>query len=371
MKVCILSMQRVANFGSLLQSYSLKKTVESLGHEVSFIDIERRDLDDVLLNGSRQKFAEEHEARGSVISKLKKIDKYAINRLHIKKRAKMQSRCFEKFRTNELGIDNESNDRKYDVCIIGSDEVFNCLADTPWGFTSQLFGDVHQADKVITYAASCGATTYDILPEPARDRIKQAFENVSAFSVRDENTVNFVKCMTDKQISVNYDPVIMKNFDEEMAKCSLPKQLKNYCIVYSYYNRIHDEKEIKAIVKFCKKHKLELVSVGAPQMWIRNHLVLNPFETLLAFKQADFVITDTFHGTIFSAKYSKRFATITRASNKNKLLDLISRLGVEQHLIDDMEHLEKAYLCNDFVDRIKGIQEEARTSAIEYLKKNI
>ena len=49
MKVCILSMQKVQNFGSLLQSYSLKKIIESLGHEVSFIDIEPIPEDDKLL----------------------------------------------------------------------------------------------------------------------------------------------------------------------------------------------------------------------------------------------------------------------------------------------------------------------------------
>lgn len=51
MKVCILSMQKVPNMGSLLQSYSLKKILESMGHEVHFIDIEKRNSDDELLNG--------------------------------------------------------------------------------------------------------------------------------------------------------------------------------------------------------------------------------------------------------------------------------------------------------------------------------
>lgn len=43
MKVCILSMQRVGNMGSLLQSYALKTTIERLGHQVEFIDIEKRE----------------------------------------------------------------------------------------------------------------------------------------------------------------------------------------------------------------------------------------------------------------------------------------------------------------------------------------
>ena len=49
MKVCILSMQRVGNMGSLLQSYALKTTIERLGHQVEFIDIEKREDDYKLL----------------------------------------------------------------------------------------------------------------------------------------------------------------------------------------------------------------------------------------------------------------------------------------------------------------------------------
>lgn len=44
MKVCILSMQRVGNMGSLLQSYALKTTIERLGHQVEFIDIEKEKM---------------------------------------------------------------------------------------------------------------------------------------------------------------------------------------------------------------------------------------------------------------------------------------------------------------------------------------
>ena len=103
----------------------------------------------------------------------------------------------------------------------------------------------------------------------------------------------------------------------------------SFCIVYSYYNRIHKKEEIDRIKSFCKKNKLEIVTVGAPQMWVKNHLVLTPFELLKVFKKASFVITDTFHGTIFSVRYSNKFAVLLRDSNKNKLFDLVCRLGIK------------------------------------------
>lgn len=94
MKVCILSMQRVGNMGSLLQSYALKTTIERLGHQVEFIDIEKREDDYKLLGDYKQKYDKEKETTG-LIGKIKKTDRYALNRLRIKKKSIDQENVFE------------------------------------------------------------------------------------------------------------------------------------------------------------------------------------------------------------------------------------------------------------------------------------
>lgn len=369
MKVCILSMQRVGNFGSLLQSYALKKLLEQCGHSVSFLDIERNDADDQMRQGKALSSAvREH----GFVHKLKKLDRYALNRLTIKKLAQKQDTGFEHFRRRMLGMEGNANNSRYDCCVIGSDEVFNCMSESPWGFTSQLFGNVKQARGVITYAASCGATTFEDLPEAVADRIRQAFENVSAFSVRDENTRQFVSRLTDTPAEEYFDPVVVGDFDQEIQNAALPQNLpERYCVVYSYYNRICRQEEIRAIRRFCREHRLKIIAVGAPQMWIRNYLVLEPFRMLKVFQHADFVITDTFHGTIFSAKYVKRFATVTRPSNENKLRDLIAKLGLEKHAVCSFEQLEEAYAVQNDTDRIRKLSEEERTRSMRYLSESI
>ena len=371
MKICILSMQKVNNFGSLLQSYALKKMIEELGHTVAFIDIERIEEDDKLLKNGFQNCFDEGEARG-VLSKLKKIDKYFLNRIHIKGLKKLQDSEFSKFRDKVLNVQSVNNNTEYNICVIGSDEVFNCLNPAPWGFTSQLFGNVRQAKKVISYAASCGATKYENVPDPVRNRIRQAFENVSAFSVRDKNTYEFVEQLTESPIELNLDPVVVGDFNEEMAKVGdiSSKFPSHYCIIYSYYNRISDKNDIKTILDFCKKNTLVPVSIGAPQKWIKNHVVLTPFEMLVAFKNADFVITDTFHGTIFSAKYANKFAVMVRESNRNKLMDLIERLHIQGHFVLNMAEIDsKINIVN--TKKINDVIAIERQKTIEFLKKNL
>ncbi len=369
-KVCILSMQRVQNFGSLLQSYSLKKVLEELGCEVHFIDIEKNEQDNTAANNNLVTFKKDQEENSSLLSKLKKIDKYTFNRLNNKQLAIQQGKIFENFRTNELSIKDTDNDQKYDLCVIGSDEVFNCMSPAPWGFTSQLFGNVKQAENIITYAASCGSTKYSDINSEMVNIIKNAFNNVSAFSSRDENTTNFIKNLTDKPVEQHFDPVWIGDFSEEITKTQISIKLpKNYCIVYSYYNRIYDKKEIQSILNFCKSKKLTPIALGAPQKWIKRFYTVSPFEMIKIFQNADFIVTDTFHGTIFSEKFNGRYAVLFRESNKNKLSDLVNKINAQNHLIDDFENISKVY--NAFNDRneVSKSQIEAKKISTNYLKK--
>lgn len=368
MKVCILSMQRVDNMGSLLQAYALKTILEQQGNEIEFIDIMKRNEDYKLLGADRKEFLAESEKSG-LIGKIKKIDKYILIRFRNKKKNKQQRDAFESFRKNQLNIGKISS--QYDVCVIGSDEVFNCLDSGTWGFTSQLFGNVPEANKVITYAASCGSTKYEDLPCEVAKRICQAFEKVAAFSTRDKNTHDFVAKLTDKNVTDNIDPVLLYDFEQEMEEVDLPKLPEHFCIVYSYYNRLHTYKEIRAIKSFCDRHRLTPVTIGAPQFWIKNHVVCTPFQCLKTFASADFVITDTFHGTIFASKYAKKFAVLVRESNENKLLDLVNTIGIRDHLLGSIEDVEEKYKVSKNQKKFISVIEEERMSSWQYLKDNI
>lgn len=366
MKISILSMQKVDNFGSLLQAYSLQKIIKNLGHEVSFIDIEKKEEDYVLLNNNKIK------VQNKFIKNIKKINKYFFNRIIVKLKMNEQVNVFSEFRTKFLNIKEVDNKKNYDLCVIGSDEVFNCLTKSSWGFTSQLFGNIPNAKKVITYAACCGTTTYDKLPRKLKNKISKSFKKIYSFSVRDQNTFDFVSSFEPtKSIIYNLDPVLVGNFDEEIEKYGKIDIPDNLCVVYSYFNRINKKEDIKKIKVFCKKNNLKIVCVGAPQLWCRNLMVLNPFQMLYVFSKAKFVITDTFHGTIFSVKYSDKFAVLVRESNKFKLNDLIDRLNIKKHLIKDLNDLDYTFCIDKDENNINEIIKKEAIKTNKYLEENI
>lgn len=369
MKVCILSMQDVQNYGSLLQAFSLKQMLEEIGHSVCFISIKPNEKENKLVHDA-ENFVEDTEGE-RYLARLKKVDRYFFNRLRNKKKTQEQFILLDQFRN--VYLPSNDNDT-YEYCVIGSDEVFNCMLNSKWGFTSQLFGNVKQARHVITYAASCGSTTINKVPIQIQNVIHNSFLNISAFSARDDNTIKFIAALTNNSISKNSDPVIVADFDNYIDGAKFPDDFpKRYCIVYSYPNRFHDQDEIIGIKKFAKEHCLTLISLGGYQMWIDKPYALSPFQVLKAFKNADFVITDTFHGTIFSAKYAKKFAVVVRKSNSNKLIDLVDTLGIENHRVYKVssESLNKvAQIENNFED-IRRIEQKERARSLSYLKENI
>lgn len=359
-------MQRVLNYGSLLQAYSLMKILTHMGHTVDFIDIEPNEAENALNHVIHFKEAKKYADRGKLYRFLQQDDSvfYIPSKIFAKKKVTKKQSAFM---GEVLHLDSNNNSKHYDLCVIGSDEVFNCTNDTAWGFTSQLFGNVRQADRIITYAASCGFTTVDSLDQKVLEIIRKAFTNISAFSVRDTNTRNLVYDITHSEPTMSLDPVLIGNFDEEVSECT-PLLPKRYCIVYAYHGRINNADEIKTIRDYCRKQELELVSIGGAQKWIHKHLALSPFEVLKAFKNAELVITDTFHGTIFSAKYSKHFAVLVRESNRNKLSDLIRRLNIGQHQLKTLDSLPDIAKITHDKRAFYSLIDLEREKAINYLR---
>lgn len=351
-------MQRVHNYGSFLQGYFLKKTIESLGHECEFIDIENGrilECNKLYENVNRKYY-------------LKKIDKHILKRIEHVIFKKRRSKLFEKKLFNDLGL-NKKTIEKFDVVVIGSDEVFNCTQNARWGFSTQLLGKGINSKKIITYAASCGFTTFERLKElNLCNEVTECLKNISEFSVRDKNTEEFVKKLAQKEVSMNLDPVLIGNLDKEISS---EYNYGNYIVIYGYDNRINDEKEIKAIKEFAKKNGLKTIGVGFYQRWCDKNILVEPFELLEYFKNAKYIITDTFHGTIFSIKLNKAFATIIRDSNREKLFYLLKKFNLQSREVTDMDKLDEIFKLDiDFSEVNKLIELETEKS-IKYLKDNL
>ncbi len=375
MKIGILSMQRICNYGSYLQAYALKKIIESLGHEVVFIDYKRE----------KPLIKSKNEYIRYIVDRCKKICIRSLSYSRVLTsfiptgyRTVIQT--YYAFRTKywpALGISAKRQyHTKVDTLIIGSDEVFNCLQkNTDVGFSRELFGDRAEANRIITYAASFGNATYDELNKAgALTEIAPLVSRHAAVSVRDKNSFSIMRqLLPDRAISENLDPVLMFDFSKRKRK---PVCLNNYIIVYAYRGRLTDD-EIEAIKKFAREEKKAVISICGYYPFTDRYIQTSPLHVLDYFENADYVITDTFHGTIFSIISHTKFGVFVRDGhgtvygNSEKLSDLLHRLCLEDRCVSKLSELSnimKSGLNFDKVDEIINLE---RMKAQDYLKSNI
>lgn len=247
--------------------------------------------------------------------------------------------------------------------------MFNCAQKSWFGFSRQLFGEGLNANRVITYAASFGATTIVKLQQLGiKNTVANLLTKLAQISVRDTNSVKVVADLTARVPVMNVDPVLIYDYKREMPSSV---DLKDYMIVYTYPGRITDKDEIEAIRSYAKSRRLLLVTIGHYFPWCDKTIVPHPFEVLAYFKNATCIVTDTFHGSVFSIKFNKQFCTIVRGMNSNKLTSLLEQFGLSRRIANDVSKLPAIMESKiDYAPVNKKIEEE-RECSIAYLKENL
>lgn len=364
-KIGIMSMQRIKNYGSFLQAFALKSMIEELGHNVEFVDYHIEEP--IIKDGNKEK--------GIIAKGIDALSGKAklIHKLQYIKHKKDFNRYL-----SLLNIDNKYNyNPKLDALVIGSDEVFNIIqSNKNVGYSLELFGLNNNAKKVITYAASFGNTTIDKINKYKKTKeIKELLKKMESISVRDNNSFNIVKELTKKEPVINLDPVLIYDY---MKSNLVPKinVKEKYMILYAYNGRISNE-EAKAIKELAKEKGVKVYSIGGSQPYVDRFINCSPFEVLAYFKNAEYIVTDTFHGSIFSIINNKPFVTLVRKSkgnsygNEEKLTYLLGKLALKDRISYEINNIKKILEETINYKETNRIIEKERKKTIDYLSKNL
>jgi len=368
-------MQRINNYGSFLQAYALKKIIESMGHKVEFVDYVVGKP--ILLN------------RTDKISYVKNKYSKKISKLFLKltpvwtffpDNIRCSLQHYNNFKSKYFDLLGVSDELNYypnlDILVIGSDEVFNCTQLNPdVGYSIDLFGANAKSKKIITYAASFGNTTISSLEKARKvEEISILMRKFDAISVRDDNSYNIVRKLVGKSPTINLDPTLIYDFSEELSKEQV--FTTNYILVYAYRKRISTEEQL-AIKAFARKTNRRLLAIGGYQSFCDENIQCSPFKVLLYFRNADYVITDTFHGTIFAVINERKFVTFVRGGqthgygNSEKLLHLLKTLKLQNRIVDNVSDLEKIMKTPIDYHTTNLIIGEEKIKATSYLKESL
>ena len=336
MKIGIVTFHYAHNFGALLQTYALQTKLQQMGHEVYIINyiVPRIYENYSLLSIDRKNksFLKKIKAR---IIKIITIPLRYKKYIKFKNFIKSNLNLTRKYKDEE---DLQKNFPKYDIYITGSDQVWNTEIV---GFLSDVytlnFGD--EKIRRVSYAASIGKNE---VQEKELKEFKEKLKMLDKISVREQTAKKILSKVLDKKIEVVLDPTLLierEKWDEIIKNYSnVPNQ--KYILAYrvaknqEYINTVNYIAKMLnlKVIHFNKKDDINEV--------LRVEENVNPFEFVNLIKNAEFIITNSFHATVFSSIYHKKFVVIPNSKTGNRVTNLLEKIGLENHVIYSLEEFK-------------------------------
>ena len=384
--VGIITMHKVPNFGSALQAYALQRKVDELGYDAELIDYHypneyhcaRQGLTYFPQRSTFRLFMLNVIARLMLALRLNKFKKKAEERVNRYELLKNYRRFYKKFFKLSRFYDSiESvcdNPPDYDIYVTGSDQVWNprFVANDPVFFLD--FAGVGKPR--LSYAASMSSRRID---KEFEDSYKVYLEKYDVISVREKSTAEIVSKMTGRETDVVSDPSLLLDKDEWLGICPKESLLKeNFLLLYI---QSYSYDPYPNIVTFTKKMAEHLGLKVVILLGLRKGYSIDgavtfetagPFEFLQLFRDAQFVVTTSFHGTVFALNFGKKFYSVVKKIDGEdcRIADFLRQCSAEHHLleIDSLNHIENLPQANTADTEVLKLQ-GFRGQSMDFLKK--
>ena len=357
MKIGILTHYQVHNHGAILQMHGLYSTLKNLGH-APFILTYNKNFDFI----DKQLSNKYNISLKSIPFYLKYLKQQGIakSKFNVEKHKLLNN--FKKINYNFLPL--YPNQKELDAVCIGSDEVWSLEA----GINIMMYSHTITTSLIFAYAPVFGQTDIERIKKyGCYELIKSGLERFNYISTRDFSSAQTIKEILNKEIPVLCDPVLLYGYKEEQnLSCNkIPKE--KYLLVYAYDNRLNDEKEYENIKKYAKDNNLKIISPGFYHNWVDENINVNSIELISLFKNAQYIVTDTFHGSVLSILTNKPFACFVRTSNTNKISFLLNQFNVIQAKLDNWNKLKDILSQNFNWQEVNSLIEQERHKGINYI----
>ncbi|MDO3693627.1 polysaccharide pyruvyl transferase family protein [Wenyingzhuangia sp. chi5] len=372
MKIGIITILNVNNYGAELQASALNIKLRDLGYDneiINYLYYKHKDYRPEKKSNPIVKIDILTNVKGIV---LKWIDKY--NKLTHPQNTKIRKERFDKFHKENTNISKPirsiselyDNKKDYDVYIVGSDQVWN--PNTRTSIEPYFLTFAPKDKKRISFASSfgVGSLNKDFYPT-----YKKCFESLDVISCRESSGVKLIKEITNREATQVVDPTLLLTKSEWESKMVKYKSEEPYILMYiltysPYITNLALEIQKQTgykIIRVCFNSVNKEKDAS-----ILNIVDAGPSEFLGLYAGASFVLTNSFHGSVFSLIFQKPFYTIAPATKNNNARqeNLLRMVNLENRLIKENSPYPEGFLDIDFAYANKVLEEE-RQKSINFL----
>lgn len=323
MNIYIITIHCIHNFGSVFQSYGLVKFLRDNGYNAKIIDYQP-----FYYRKGRNKFKKYASIALNPISYLKQHKKYAS---FINAQLHLTAKIYHSFEDlKELQADNA-------VFIAGGDQIWNSFH--PCGRDDSYKLMFVNGKLKIAYGTSMGRNSF------SKDELTALATKIRDFSnigLREQSTVTMLQPYTDRPVYHAADPVLLlekKDYEPFIGNDRLIKE--PYLVMY-----LADSSSLldKAIDYVARKRRLKIVHICGFKKKCKCDYFLKstgPKELLNLIYYSDFVVSASFHATVFSVLLHKQFCTLLPEVGTNtRIEDVLSYFGLEKRIIRQVNDLE-------------------------------
>lgn len=359
MKIGIVTFHFVNNFGGLLQTYALQKSIaRECAATVEIIDYRNwfiRFTDTVRLFPVSIHPCEIKSGLFTMKKRLGRIKKF--------KKFMADNFYFSQYYGNALSI--KAHPPKCDKYVCGSDQIWNPYITFGVDYFYFL-GFVKNKDDKISYAPSFGTTD---IGDHFSKKMKKYLVDFKSISVRELNGVNFVKKLTRKDAIQLIDPTFLLSEDDYTQIAVNPQIGEKYILLYI----MQQDKEMYTYARKIKERLglkiVEISRYGYKPDFIDISLVdVGPSEFIGLFQNAEYICTNSYHGFVFSILFKKTFCLIPCKRFRVRIENLGKLLGIDLPNMTVTDDPKDTWYDIENVQKRIAVEKQ---KAFRYLKGNL
>ena len=386
-KTAIVSCYFQHNYGSMLQAYATQMVLDKLGYENETIDISGFNRE--IKKAKMKYFIKASLTSDILLSKFgmaKNVFKKKLFNDEYSKLSKVRDRKFDDFSKKYFRLSEQFSSKaelgkvcpkKYSSVLVGSDQLWlpgNIAADY---YTLNF---VPESVNTIAYATSFGQSS---LPKDSMKKAAVFLKKIRHIGVREESGQRLVKDIVGRDVPVVCDPTLLFTGEEWMGIQEEKPIVKGKYIFCYFLGNNPPHRNFAKRLREATGYKI--IALTHLDEFVKSDegyadetpYDINPADFLNLIRNAEFVCTDSFHCSVFSILYCRKFFTFRRYERKTKqstngrLDTLFKSMGIEGRIMSGNEEVEKCMELGIDYDVVYRKLRDVRNQSYKYLKKSL